>query len=68
MLEDHVLDSSMDAMKIMIYLEFWHQDHRFIDIIKRRNEDGVLAWNSNKPWMMKILRSMRRYKVDQYKE
>ena len=67
MLEDHVLDSSMDAMKIKIYLEFWHQDHWFekMNMIwsRRRNEDGVLVWNSNKPssslcvkpWRNKIL-------------
>ena len=28
----HVLDSSMDAMKIKIYLVYWHQDHRYEDI------------------------------------
>ena len=28
----HVLVSSMDAMKIKIYLVYWHQDHRFEDI------------------------------------
>jgi hypothetical protein len=25
----HVLDSSVDAMNINIYLEYWHQHHRF---------------------------------------
>ena len=29
MLVVHVLDSSMDAMKIKIYHEYWHQDLRF---------------------------------------
>jgi hypothetical protein len=29
MLVVHVLDSSMDAMKIEIYLEYWQQDHPF---------------------------------------
>jgi hypothetical protein len=28
LLEDHVLDSSVDSMKIKIYLQDWHQDHR----------------------------------------
>ena len=28
-LEDYVLDSSMDAMKIKIYRVYWHQDHQF---------------------------------------
>jgi hypothetical protein len=29
LLEEHVLDSSVDATKIKIYLEYWHQDHGF---------------------------------------
>jgi hypothetical protein len=29
MLEDHVLDSRLDAINIKIYFEYWHQDHRF---------------------------------------
>ncbi|KAK1647437.1 hypothetical protein QYE76_065242 [Lolium multiflorum] len=33
----HVLDSSMDAMKIKIYLVYWHQDHRFLIYIKRKS-------------------------------
>ena len=57
----------MDAMKIKIYLRYWHQDHRFEEMnmiwSRRRNEDGVLVWNSNKPssslcvkpWRNKIL-------------
>jgi hypothetical protein len=40
----------MDAMKIKVYLVYWHQDHRFEDTYviwsRRRNEDGVLMWNS----------------------
>jgi hypothetical protein len=29
MLDDHVLDSRLDAININIYFEHWHQDHPF---------------------------------------
>jgi hypothetical protein len=29
MLEDHVLDSREDAMKIKMYVEYGYQDHHF---------------------------------------
>jgi hypothetical protein len=29
MLEVRVLESRLDGMMIKVYLEYWHQDHRF---------------------------------------
>ena len=74
----HVLDSSMYAMKIKIYLEYWRQDLRFEEKnmiwSRRRNEDGVLVWNSILPcsslcvkqWMIKILRVWFQEKNSRY--
>jgi hypothetical protein len=33
MLEDHVLDSRLYAMKIMIYIEYWHKGRLYAIMI-----------------------------------
>ena len=51
MLVVYVLDSSMDAMKIKIYLEYWHQDHR----VEEKNMTWSISWECD---LNRIIRDM----------
>jgi hypothetical protein len=49
-----VLDSSVDVMKIMIYLDYWHQDHRLEDnyiILDDQDLESLISIEEFKIWL-----------------
>jgi hypothetical protein len=65
MLEDHVLDSRLNAINIKIYFKYWYQDHRFEEMNMIWSIDlEFLCGTPRKPcedlyvnlWRFKILR------------